>query len=195
MTLKCSKADTFVPFLNLKIGKKMKKTIWTFGIIAGLICSVWMAGFILMGKYDDFDNGMIYGYASMLIAFSMIFVGIKNYRDKQLNGSINFKTAFTIGLFITLIASTFYVVTWLICYYNFLPDIGDKYVAFKLNEMKQNNLPPAEIEKFAKDMKQFSETYKNPFFNALLTYTEILPVGLIISVISGLILKSKKLAL
>ena len=173
----------------------MKKTIWTFGIIAGLICSVWMMGFILMGKYDDFDNGMIYGYASMLIAFSMIFVGIKNYRDKQLNGSINFKTAFSIGLFITLIASTFYVVTWLICYYNFLPDIGDKYVAFKLNEMKQNKLPPAEIEKFAQEMKQFSETYKNPFFNALLTYTEILPVGLIISIISSLILKSKKLAL
>lgn len=173
----------------------MKKTILTFGVIAGLICSVWMVSFILMGKFDDFDYGMIYGYASMLIAFSMIFVGIKNYRDKQLNGSINFKTAFTIGLFITLIASTFYVVTWLICYYTFLPDIGDKYIAYKLNEMKQNNISPAEIDKYAQETKQFWESYKNPFFNAMLTYTEILPVGLIVSVISSLILKSKKLAL
>lgn len=173
----------------------MKKTIWTFGIIAGLICSVWMVSFILMGKFDDFDYGMIYGYASMLIAFSMIFVGIKNYRDKHLNGIINFKTAFKIGLFITLIASTFYVVTWLFCYYNFLPDIGDKYISYKLNEMKQNNLPPAEIEKFAQETKQFWESYKNPFFNALLTYTEIIPVGLIVSVISSFILKSKRMAL
>lgn len=71
----------------------------------------------------------------------------------------------------------------------------DNYIAYKLIEMKQNNISTAEIDKYTQETKQFWESYKNPFFNALLTYTEILPVGLIVSVISGFILKSKKLSL
>lgn len=64
-----------------------------------------------MGKLEDFENGAFYGYASMIIAFSMIFVAIKSYRDKHLEGAITFKTAFKIGFYITLIASTMYVAT------------------------------------------------------------------------------------
>ena len=170
----------------------MKKLIWTYGLIGGAICSVWMAGFMLMGKFEDFDKGLIYGYASMIIAFSMIFVAIKNYRDKQLDGVISFKTAFKIGLYITLITSTLYVITWLICYFNFLPDFGDKYVAYTLNKMQANHAPQAEIDKYAAAMKNFSKTYDNPLTNAALTYTEILPVGLIVTLICSFILKSKK---
>jgi hypothetical protein len=33
--------------------------------------------------------------------------------------------------------------------------------------------------------------YKNPFFNAMMTYIEILPAGLIVTLISSLILKRK----
>jgi hypothetical protein len=33
--------------------------------------------------------------------------------------------------------------------------------------------------------------YKNPLFNAMMTYVEILPVGLIVTLISSLILKRK----
>lgn len=40
-------------------------------------------------------------------------------------------------------------------------------------------------------MADFASMYKNPFFNALITYTEILPVGLIVTIISALILKKK----
>jgi hypothetical protein len=36
------------------------------------------------------------------------------------------------------------------------------------------------------------ENYKNPFYRMLYTYIEILPVGLIITLISALILKRKK---
>ena len=40
-------------------------------------------------------------------------------------------------------------------------------------------------------MANFGRMYKNPLFNAMMTYVEILPVGLIVTLISSLILKRK----
>jgi hypothetical protein len=45
-----------------------------------------------------------------------------------------------------------------------------------------------------KEMADFSVMYKNPFVNAGMTYMEILPVGLLVSLISALILKRKTAA-
>ena len=173
----------------------MKKTIWVYGVIAGLICAIWMFGFMTMGKFEDFDKGLIYGYASMILAFSMIFVAIHTYKKNHGGGFITFKEAFKIGLFITLIASTFYVITWLYCFfYVLLPDFGDKYVAYSIEKMKAGGAAQAEIDAYALEMKTFGEQYKNPFFNAAMTYLEIIPVGLLISLISALILKKKPFA-
>jgi len=42
-----------------------------------------------------------------------------------------------------------------------------------------------------KEMEYFARMHKNPFFNTMMTYVEILPVGLIVTLISSLILKRK----
>jgi ethanolamine transporter EutH len=170
----------------------MKKIVIVCGLIAGGIVSAMML--ITMAIYKssgDFDNGMIYGYASMLLAFSLIFVGIKNYRDNYNNGIISFGKAFKIGILITLIASSIYVIVWLIDYYFFIPDFGEKYAAHMLEKLKVSGASEIEIAKQTKEMASFSTMYKNPFFNALMTYAEIIPVGLIITLISSLILKRK----
>ena len=127
----------------------------------------------------------------MLIAFSFVFVGIRNYRDKYNEGLISFGNAFKIGIMIVLIASTFYVVAWLIDYYFFIPDFMDKYSAHMLDKLKASGASQIEIDKQTKEMANFARMYKNPFFNAMMTYMEILPVGLIVTLISSLILKRK----
>lgn len=171
----------------------MKKIVIVNGIIGGLIVSVLMVcSTMYFIDKGDFENGMIYGYASMILAFSFVFVGIKTHRDKYNDGSIPFGKAFKTGLLITLIASTFYVATWLVEYYYFFPDFMDKYSAAMLAKAKANGASQAEIAKQTAEMLQFKEMYKNPFFNALITYLEILPVGLIVTLISSFILKRKK---
>lgn len=169
----------------------MKRLIWIYGVLAGLICIGWAIGFMAVGNQNHFENGMYYGYASMIIAFSMIFVAVKKYRDEFNNGVISFGKAFTIGLQITLIASTVYVVVWLIYYFTINNDFLDKYLEFAVNKMKAENTSQEEITKFYTEFNQMKEYYKNPFFNALITYTEILPVGLIISLICAGIFKRK----
>jgi hypothetical protein len=171
----------------------MKKNVLVFGLIAGFIVSIFMLlGMANCIDKNDYDHSMILGYTTMIIAFSFVFVGIKNYRDKYNGGLINFGQAFKTGLWITLIASTMYVVTWLIYYYFFVPDFMENYSAHMIEKAKAAGASAAEIENTMKEMAGYKEMYKNPLFVILFTYLEILPVGLLITVISALILKRKQ---
>lgn len=173
----------------------MKKNIVVYGLIAGTIVSILMLLSINYFSYCegnvDFSTSMLIGYASMLIAFSLVFVGIRNYRNNYNGGVVSFGKAFKIGIMIVLIAATVYVVAWLIAYYFFMPNFMDKYSAHMLGEMKASGASQIEIDKEIIEMASFAKMYKNPFFNALMTYAEILPVGLIVTLISALILKRK----
>jgi len=90
-----------------------------------------------------------------------------------------------------LIASTIYVFAWLIDYFFFIPDFMEKYSAHMLDKLKASGATQVEIDKQTKEMANFARTYKNPFFNAMMTCMEILPVGVIVTLISSLILKRK----
>lgn len=175
----------------------MKKNIIIYGLIAGIVVSALMLFIVNYMSFCegsvDYNTSMLIGYASMLIAFSLVFVGIRNYRNKYNAGVISFGKAFKIGILIVLIASTIYVLAWLIDYYFFIPDFAEKYSAHMLDELKASGASQAEIDKEAKEMANFARMFKNPFFNAMMTYVEILPVGLIVTLISSLILKRKKL--
>ena len=138
---------------------------------------------------NDFSGNMWLGYSSMLIAFSFIFVGIKNVRDKHNGGYISFGNAFKVGLYIALIASSVYVVTWLIEYYIFIPDFMDKYIAHVLREAQKDGATLAELKAKKDDLSGYVEMYKTPFGVIVLTYLEVLPIGLIIALIAAAILK------
>lgn len=170
----------------------MKKSVIIPGIIAGLIVSTMMViTFNIYNQDENLEMGMLIGYTTMIIAFSLIFVGIKNYRDKQNNGSVSFGKAFLIGLYITLIAATFYVATWMVEYFYFLPDFAEKYSASVIEAAKAKGASQQELALTIKKMDEFKVMYKNPLFVILMTYVEILPVGLLVSLIAALILKRK----
>ena len=173
----------------------MKKNIIIYGLIAGIVVSIPMLitmNYISNSKGNiDYDTAMVIGYASMLIAFSLVFVGIRNYKDKYNGGVISFGKAFKIGIMIVLIASTMYVLAWLIDYFFFIPDFIEQYSAHTLEQLKESGASKIEIDEQTKEMESFGRMYKNPFFNAMITYMEILPVGLIVTLISSIILKRK----
>jgi len=173
----------------------MQKNIIIYGLIAGAVVSVLMlcsVNYLSHCKGNvDYNTSMLIGYASMLIAFSLVYVGIRNYRDKYNGGIISFGKAFKIGIMIVLIASTIYVIAWLIDYFFFIPDFLDKYSAQTLDQLKASGASQIEIDKQTKEMASLAAMYKNPFFNAMMTYAEILPAGLIVTLISSLILKRK----
>jgi len=167
-----------------------------YGLIAGTLVSTFML--ISMNYLShcegnvDYGTSMLVGYASMLVAFSLVFVGIRNYRNKYNGGVISFGKAFKIGSVIVLIASTMYVVAWMIDYFFFMPDFAEKLSSNMLAQLKAGGASQVEIDKETKEMADFVRNYKNPFFVAMMTYVEILPVGLIVTLISSFILKRKE---
>eukprot|EP00388_Colpodella_angusta_P003213 GDKJ01011418.1.p1 GENE.GDKJ01011418.1~~GDKJ01011418.1.p1 ORF type:complete len:176 (-),score=10.48 GDKJ01011418.1:190-717(-) len=172
----------------------MKKLVLTYGLIAGAIVTAFMAyGVYSLNKNPDYEGSMILGYTGMLVAFSFVFIGIKNFRDKQNNGIITFGKALKIGALISLIASTVYVGVWLIEYYCFYPDFMEKYAQNVLKKLDTVTMTAAEINAKKEEIAMYKELYKNPVLVILLTYTEILPLGLIVALISSLILKKKQL--
>lgn len=169
----------------------MKKVVLTFGIISGIIVSA-MLFITFSSSTPDLESGKWMGYVTMIIALSVIFFAIKTYRDKHKNGSISFGKAFLMGLYITLVASTLYVASWMIISGTIAKDFMEQYHAQAIQELMASDKTQQEIDKEIQQMEAFKEMYKNPVIKAAVTYFEILPVGLLISLISAGILRRKK---
>lgn len=171
----------------------MTKIVLIFGLISGVIAGGLM--WILMGTVNtgsiDFDNGMIWGYATMIIALSLVFFGIKSYRDNH-GGRITFVKGLQVGILISLISAVCYAAAWELYY----PRIGDefmqKYTTYYLDKMKKEGASDAEIEKARTESEQFMEMYKNVFVRFAMSLMEILPVGVIVTLLSALLLRRRE---
>lgn len=171
----------------------MQRTILVFGLVAGLIVSLMMIITMLIHKQNpaSFEWGMPVGYASMLLAFSLIPVAVKSYRDRYRAGVISFKDAFLMGLGITVIASVMYLITWVILSKTFYPTFAQDYTQFSLNQMKADGKSPTEIEQARQEMQRLFAFYNTWWGLIAITFLEIFPVGLLATLLSALILKSK----
>ena len=171
----------------------MRKVVLTFGLIAGAMMSAMMLISVQFHDQIGFGKeGYIVGYTSMVLAFLMVFVGVKSYRDNVAGGSVTFGRAFKVGVMITAIASTCYVATWQVVYYKFMPDFLDKYAAYSLDKAKKSGATDAQIAEKNKQMAEFKEMYKNPLVNIAFTFLEPLPVGLFFTLTAAGVLSRKR---
>src|SRR5277367_1302752 len=99
----------------------MKKVVLTFGLISGVLSSLMMLATVPFAHKIGFDKALIVGYTTIVASFLLVFFGIRSYRDNAGNGHITFAKAFAVGISITLITCVFYVVTWEIMYFKFMP--------------------------------------------------------------------------
>jgi Protein of unknown function (DUF4199) len=169
----------------------MKKTIVVFGLISGAISSLFMVATVRFGNRIGFDAGAVVGYTSIVLSFLLVFFGIRSYRDNIGNGEITFLKAFAVGLAITVISCLCYVVTWEILYYNFLPDFWDKYGAYLVEKRRASGASAAAVQAQIERVTKYKELYKNPFYNAAMTFIEPFPIGLVVTLICALALRRK----
>ena len=168
----------------------MERIILTYGIIAGVIVSAMMWITLGDGKHD-FENGELIGYTTMVIALSAIFFGVRTYRDKHLGGGITFGRAFLIGLSITVVASTLYVASWMIMSATMEQDFMASYMEHTRSKLERDGASAEEVDAQMEEMRVFGELYKNPLVKIGFTYLEILPVGLLVSLLCAAMLKRK----
>ncbi len=170
----------------------MRKIVLTFGLIAGAVLSVMM---LLTFPFMDrigFDKSEIIGYTTMVLAFLMVYFGIRSYRDNAAGGSVTFGRAFLVGLLITFVASACYVATWQVVYHKISPDFGDKYIAYAVEKAKKSGASDEKIAATKKEMTEMMDLYKNPLINISITFLEPLPVGLLFTLVSAGVLSRKR---
>jgi hypothetical protein len=171
----------------------MKKIVLTFGFLSGAILAGMMAITLplSMSGAIRFENMEIIGYTTMVLAFLLVFFGIRSYRENVAGGAVTFGRAVKVGVLITLIACAMYVISWEIIYYNFTPDFVDKYATATLEKMRAKGASEAAIAKTTQEMASFKVLYANPFFNVGMTFMEVFPVGLLMTLISAAILRRR----
>jgi hypothetical protein len=169
----------------------MKKTVLTFGLISGLMISVLMGGSLLLADKIGSGHSMVLGYTIMVASFLFVYFGIRSYRDNVLGGQISLGRAFACGILITLVTTAFYVAMWEVLYFNFMPHFMDSYFAAQIHKVQSAGLDSATTAAQVAAIQHSQQLYQNPLVNIAYTVLEPLPVGLIITLISALLLRRK----
>jgi hypothetical protein len=170
----------------------MTRIILVYGSIAGAVVGILMLlGWLLLSG-EHGAGSMAIGYLTMLLALAFIFVAVKRHRDINLGGVIRFWPALGLGLAVAAIAGLFYVVSWEIYFNATGGAFMDAYVQAQTEVRQAAGATEAEIVAFQAEMRDFMALYANWWFRMPITFTEILPVGILVSVISAAVLRNPR---
>lgn len=164
-----------------------------YGAIAGaIVISVISLG-LMLGTQNHATGSLWFGYAVMLASMTLLFVGVKRYRDIDCGGVIRFSRAFLIGLATAFVAGFVYAIGWeLVLAISGIDFIG-QYAATETERLRASGADAATIAAKAEEMRQLAISYQNPLFRFPLTFIEIFPVGLLAALVSAALLRNPKL--
>jgi hypothetical protein len=170
----------------------MTRIILIFGIAAGLIVTVPMDLMVTNSEHGSAAQSYFAGYLVMVLALSLIFFGVKRLRDRELGGVIRFVPALLAGLGISAVAGVIYVIGWEITLA--VTDFAfiDSYSTAAVEAARARGASAADIAAVIAQMDEFRRQYANPFFRLPMTFIEIFPVGLLISLISAALLRNSR---
>jgi len=170
----------------------MKRVLLRYGLISGLITAFLMSVTVPFQHKIRFDVALLVGYTTMVLAFLLVFFGVRSYRETEGAGKITFLRALAVGALISLVTCIFYVTTWEIIFFQFMPDFMDKYAARQEQQIRAAGASPAVVQARIDAIEKSRVMYKNVFYNAAVTFLEPMPVGLAMTLLSAVILRKKE---
>jgi hypothetical protein len=172
----------------------MTRIALVYGFISGsIVTGVIIVGLLLSGGQHTHFSSVWLGYLIMLLALSMIFVGVKRYRDNALGGVIKFGPALGLGLAIAAVAGVAYVLVWEVYLAATGYEFAETYAAAMVEAKRARGVSGDALQKEIANAQAFVAQYRNPLFRAPMTFVEIFPVGLLIALISAGLLRNPKL--
>lgn len=168
----------------------MKTTIKRYGLRAALVMVIFSAiSFILIsGDNSKYDLGEIIGYLSMFLAMIFVYLGIRNYRDHQNNGELSFGQALKLGLLIALFPAIAFGIMDQIYVQVINPNFYEEYYQTQLDNIDDSNAE--EYQKQLAKLQSQQEMFSIPIVSYLLMFVTVFLIGIVVTIISGLILKS-----
>ncbi|MEE9427203.1 MAG: DUF4199 domain-containing protein [Paracoccaceae bacterium] len=169
----------------------MFKFALKYGIIAGLISISAITIGLVLGGANSGASSQLLGYAIMLLALSVIYFAIRRYRDTVLGGVIRFGQAALLGIIISAIAGVAYVAAWEVYLAFSGTEFIDGYIAGTVEKKQAAGLSAAALEAEIEKLNGIKDNYAKPWIRLPMTFTEIFPVGLLVSLISAAILRTR----
>ena len=169
----------------------MKKTLLTFELISGAMYASMMLITVPFIDAIGWKKGEILGYTGIVLSAPLVFFGVRSYRENAGGGRLTFGRGFAVGILITLISSAGYVGTWEIVYFKFMPGFAEKYAAHMVERAKASGASPQKMDETERKAKQFTQMYHNPAINVAMTFMEVFPIGLMVTLVSAGILRKK----
>jgi hypothetical protein len=175
-------------------GRGMGRHVLTYGVLAGAIVGGALYGISLAydGQPPAGGAGMALGYATMLVALSLVFVGIKRHRDADRGGVIRFWPAFGMGLAISAVAGVGYVLAWEAVLATLNVNFAETFANGMIERQKAKGLDGAALADYVAGMETFKAQYANPLYRLPMTFAEIFPVGVLVSLVSALVLRNPR---
>ncbi|MEL6259093.1 MAG: DUF4199 domain-containing protein [Pseudomonadota bacterium] len=167
----------------------MGRTALIYGLPAGMVTiAIIILGLELSGG-EGGASSQWFGYLTMFLALTAIFFGVKHYRDQERGGVIGFGQALLAGLAIAASAGAAYVAVWeaylAISGRDFITEYADKHIEAQIAA----GVAGEELANLVASMEDLKRNLKNPLFRLPVTFTEIFPVGALISFVSAGILR------
>jgi ethanolamine transporter EutH len=172
--------------------KDMNKTIFTFGLISGGGMAVMYSLMCLARQSTSFDISQILVYAAVVLLFTMIFMGIKSYRDNALGGFITFGEAFKVGILISLVSSLCYAMLWMILYNPVFRDFMQQHSAALMEKLNTSGVPVTAIAGKKEEILKHAALYENPLLRAGIIFIQGFPVEAIMALIASFVIKKKQ---
>ena len=141
----------------------MRKTIFVYGgISGGIMAAVFLITMNFMHDKVSGETGMVVGYTTMILAFTLVFFGVRSYRDNQQNGAITFGRALGVGSLIMLVASVIYVLSWMLVQHYMMPDFYEAYAAHQKEALIASGASPEQLAEASKNAQWMLSIAKNP---------------------------------
>ena len=172
----------------------MLRIIAVYGLIAGVVVAVPMIVMLLIVTPEGVpEHGELFGYASMLLALTAVFIGIKHYRDKILGGAIGFGPALLVGLGISLVASLLYVAGWEIALSLSHFDFAQAYAKSMVEQARAKGASAAQLKEVSAAADAVVRIYAHPLQRMGATFVELFPLGVLVSLVSAALLRNSRL--
>ena len=162
-----------------------------YGAIAGAIAIAVITASIAIESLSHLQS-MWFGYLVMLAALSLMFVGVKRYRDVECGGVIGFGRAFALGFGIAVVAGVVYVIGWEAYLATTDGNFMQDYAAAAIADMRASGASAAEIAATETKMAQAIAMYDSQPQRFLITFSEIFPVGLLMALVSAAVLRNPR---
>ena len=179
-------------FVTTQKGSLMLPIVLRYGIISAIILLVTgLLGHMIIGSETNYDAMMVVGFTSMFLAFIMVYLGIRAAKKKNVDGTIGFRSAFVVGLLISLFATVMWVVTWEITLATSMPDFMEKYTAKSIADLRASGASAQEVQAATIAGAESVESFKQPLYRIPMVALEIFPIGIIVALI-GAAVESRK---